>query len=91
MNRLTKITMTFIAGLAMAFGANAQTFVFDLSTGVGGTPMFPTSIAPGFPDDTWQVQLPSSTIVTPRVCAAFSGWANSNCSSWISSHTDASG
>lgn len=91
MTRLTKITMGLFAGLAMALGSNAQTFVFDLSTGVGGTPMFPTSIAPTFPDDTWQVQLPSSVIVTPRVCATFAGWANSNCSSWISSHIDGSG
>lgn len=91
MIRLTKIPMTLFAGLAMVLGSNAQTFVYDMSTGVGGTPMFPTSIAPSFPDDTWLVQLPSSTIVTPRVCASFSGWANSNCSSWISSHVDGSG
>lgn len=91
MIRLTKISMSLLAGLVMALGSNAQTFVFDLSTGVGGTPMFPTSIAPTFPDDTWQVQLPSSAIVTPRVCATFAGWANSNCSSWISSHIDGSG
>lgn len=89
--KLTKITMTLFAGLAMVLGSNAQTFVYDLSTGVGGTPMFPTSIAPSFPDDTWLVQLPSTAIVTPRVCASFSGWANSNCSSWISSHVDGSG
>jgi len=81
--KLKKITLATALALASFVGAKAQQ-VFNLSTGVGGTPMFPTMLAPGVNDDTWTVQLPNLTTVTPRVCATFSAWANSNCSSWIS-------
>jgi len=91
MMKLGKISMTLVCSLIM-LGANAQD-VFDFNTGVGGTPSSPTPIALGGNDDTWSVEIPGFTVVTPKVCTPHPNWAaNTSCTSqWLTSSVDSTG
>jgi len=80
--------LSFFVGLCLGsmVYAHAQQ-VIDLSTGVwpGGAFMIF-----GSNEDTWKVQLPSGSIVTPKVCNPQGSWASSTCSRWITTNLDGS-